>query len=56
MVLVPVGDDDAVDPVGAFREPGDIGQDQVDPGRGVHVGKGHAEIHHRAAARCPSGP
>jgi hypothetical protein len=37
VVLVPVGQDDAVDPVGPLPEIGELGQDQVDAG---HVGIG----------------
>jgi hypothetical protein len=35
----------ALDPVRALRQPVDVGQDQVDTGLAVHVGKGHARIH-----------
>ena len=44
MILMRVGDENAVQPIAALRQPGDVGQDKVHPRRAVHVGKAHADI------------
>ncbi len=44
MIFMRMGDEDRLQPVQLVVQPADVGQDQVHPGRGVHVGKGHAHI------------
>ncbi len=51
MVLVAVGDEDRLQPVGAGLDPGRIGHDQIDAGRRLHVREGHADIDEDEAFR-----
>ncbi len=44
VVFVRMGDEDRLEPVGTVGEPGEIGQDHLDPGRAVHVGEGDAGV------------
>ncbi len=44
MVFVGVGDEDRLDLIAPRLEPADIGHDEVDTGRCVHIGEGHAQI------------
>ncbi len=44
MVLVGMGDEDRLDPILTLFEPGDVGHDEIDAGRRLHVREGHAEI------------
>lgn len=44
VILMRMGYEDRIEPVGTRDQPGHVGKDQVDPGRPVHVGKGHAQI------------
>ena len=44
VILVGVGDENPLQLIGAFRQPTDVGHDQIHAGGGVHVGKGHAQI------------
>ena len=44
MVFMGVGDKDRVDPVGIRFQPFEIGEDQIDAGRAVHIRESHAQI------------
>ena len=44
MVFMRVGDEHRFQPVGAFLQPGHVGQDQVDPRSAFHIGKRDAQI------------
>ena len=46
MVLVGMGDQDGLDPVGALFQPGDVGKDQVDARGRLHVGERDPQIDH----------
>ena len=45
VILVGVGDENPLQLIGALRQPADVGHNQIHAGGGVHVGKGHAQIH-----------
>ncbi|OIQ70731.1 hypothetical protein GALL_476530 [mine drainage metagenome] len=44
VILMRVGDKNRLDPVGAFFQPADIRQDQINTGRPVHIREGHPQI------------
>ena len=44
MVLMRVGDENRVQTVGPIGQPRDIGENQIDPGGRVHIGKGDAKV------------
>jgi len=44
MVLMRVGDENRLQPVLGFDQPGDVRQDQIDAGGGVHIRECHAQI------------
>ena len=44
VVLMGVGDHDAIQPVKIFHQPRQIGQNQIDTGAAVHVREGHPQI------------
>ena len=44
VVFVGVGDENTLDLRPAFFQPGDIGENQINAGRTIHVGKGDAQI------------
>ncbi len=44
VILMRMGDEDRLEPVGPLGQPLDIGKDQIDPGGAVHMRKGHADI------------
>ncbi len=44
VILMRMGDEDRLDPVGPLGQPLDIGKDQIDARRAVHIGECHAQI------------
>ena len=44
MILMAMGDDDGFQPGAVFHQPGHVGHDKINAGRGVHVGECHPQI------------